>query len=438
MTDLSSRLAALTPEQRERLRRLAGAARDAAPVTDAPLTPGQRRLWDTQLAYPGLPVDVVCQAVRLDGPVDLDRLAAGLAAFTARHPVLRTTFAVVDGEPRQTVHTGLTADIRRASCPGGDEQAYAMARELAREPFDLARGPLLRAVLAEAGPDRSWLLLAVHNLVFDAWSFELLLDQLAEPPTGDPPPGFVTVARRRDAWVAGPAGREAAAHWAAVAADPPPPVFPVGPERTGIGRRREFTLPADVGTALTAVARAEGCTPFAAWCAVLWSLLSEWSGNPDVLFGTFTANRGEAGTDEVAGYLLNVVPVRLRDPGSGSFRDRVRGAAGPVRDVQRHGAYPAELIGLPPFEVAFVFENLGDAGRTIQGARVTTADVDKGTARYDVTVSVFASAQEGRLHGWIEYDTGRLDDATADRLATRFAELAVAAAVDADPGGVPA
>jgi len=433
-SDLVARLAALGPQERARLRaRLA--ARDARPRPA--LTPGQRRLWEGVLAADGRPVDVVCQAVRLSGArVDLDALAARIERFAEAHEALRTTFRTEDGEVRPVVHERLAPRIVRTRCADRAE-AHAAAAALAAEPFDLEAGPLLRAGLAEgSGPDEAYLLVVVHNLVFDAWSFELLLDWLADSAAdpADRPPGFSAFAAEQRRWVQGEQGRAAAAYWAGEAADPPPPLPTDRPRGASAktGRRLEFSLPADTAAAVAAAARRQGATPFSGWVALLWAALARTTGSEDVMLGTFTANRDRPGAAETVGYLLNVLPLRLRDPGDGGHRDRTAAANRAMRSGLRHAAYPGELIaeahgrGVPGahplFDAVFVFENLTEEGRTIQGARVETADVDKGTARYDLTLAVQPGAESAEC--WLEYDTSLYEEATVRALAGLFADLA--------------
>ncbi|MFF3906392.1 condensation domain-containing protein [Streptomyces sp. NPDC001848] len=437
--DLATRLAALTPEARARL--LAKVRQQRRPQER--LTPGQLRLWQAHHDTGGRPVDVVCQAVHLTGArVDLDVLADRVRGFADTHEALRTTFEATDDGVRPVVHPRLPPALTRTRF-ADEAQAHAAAKELAHEPFDLARGPLLRVVLAEgASPEEAWVLVVVHNLVFDAWSFELLLDELAREDGSAPPAAlpFSRFAHEQAAWVASAAGRAAGEHWAGEVADAPPPLPTDRPRRAPSrrpGGRVAFALPGAVARGLAASARQAAASTYAAWLAVAWAAIAEWGASQDVLLGTFVAGRDRPGTEQSVGYLLNVLPVRLRDPGDGTHASRVRAVNAVTRSGLRHSAYPGELIEAPRrvpgthplFDVVFVFDNLGEATRTIQGAEVTTADLDKGVARYDLTLAVYPDADGAS--GWLEYDTDLHDAATVHRLAERFTALAEAAAEEA-------
>ncbi|MET9591928.1 condensation domain-containing protein [Streptomyces sp. NPDC006516] len=436
---LATRLAALSPEQRARLR----AALPQQQPDTGELTPGQLRLWRVHHQVDGRPVDVVCQAVRLTGaPVDLDLLAERVHGFVTAHQALRTTFETSgDGTVRRVVHQELAPRLSRIHC-ADEAEAHAEALRMAAEPFDLSTGPLLRVTLAQGPtPDLAWVLVAVHNLVFDAWSFELLLDELArEGGTAAPSRPFSAFALDQANWLRGPHGRAGAAYWAAETADAPRPLPTDRPRSDATrrsGERVAFTLPASVADAVAASAKREATTAYAGWLAIAWATFAEFSGTEDTLLGTFTTGRNRPGTDTVVGYLLNVLPVRLRDSGTGSHQDRVRAVRTATRAGLEHASYPGELIEAgrrvagthPLFDAVFVFDNLAADERRIQGAQVTTLDLDKGTARFDLTLAVYPGP--AGVTGWLEFDTGLYDEATVRRLAERFTTLAHTAAQEA-------
>jgi 5-enolpyruvylshikimate-3-phosphate synthase len=433
--DLAARVASLTSEQRARIRDKVARLRSGSR-----LTPGQLWLWNTHRLVGGRPVDVVCQAVHLTGArVDLNALAERIHGFVQAHEALRTTFEEAGSVVRPVVHARLPSLVTRVRCPD-ETAAHALARELAHEPFDPENGPLFRAVLAEgASADDAWLLIVVHNLVFDAWSFELPLDELGRTDGATPPAPvpFSRFAAEQARWVGGEAGRAAAAYWTAEAAAPPPRLPTDRPRPTATartGRRVAFALSGAVGGRIADSARREAATAYTGWLAVAWAMFVEFGGREDVLLGTFTAGRDLPGAETTVGYLLNVLPVRLRASGDGTHAARVRAARDAVRTGLGHAAYPGELIAVPPrvpgtqalFDAAFVFDNLGAEPRGIQGADTAGSDVDKGTARYDLTLAVYPGPDG--VSGWLEYDAELYEENTARRLVGRFTELAEQAA----------
>ena len=117
-----------------------------------PASFAQQRLWFLDRLQPGSPAYNIPTAVRLDGRLDLDALRRSLQEIVRRHEALRTTFADDGGVPRQVIADSLELPLPvedLSDLPEDRRLARALERVLeeAARPFDLARGPLLRAAL---------------------------------------------------------------------------------------------------------------------------------------------------------------------------------------------------------------------------------------------------------------------------------------------------
>ena len=92
-----------------------------------------------------------------------------------RHESLRTHFAEVDGEPAQVIEPQLRIEVPVEDLSGlaeeeAEERVMAAVRRGRRQPFDLARGPLLRMQLLKVGEREHILLRTMHHIVSDGWS----------------------------------------------------------------------------------------------------------------------------------------------------------------------------------------------------------------------------------------------------------------------------
>jgi len=189
MSDLQSRISALSPAKRallERRLREKAQRQEADPIqprsSDArpPLSFGQQRFWFLDQWEPGNPAYNTAMAFRLEGSLDARVLDLTLTEIARRHETLRTTFAA-DGEtPVQIIHPGGPVTARRVDLTAfSDEQKDIEASRLMVEegshPIDLARGPVWRAALVQLEPSTHLLLLTVHHIAFDGWSRGVLL-----------------------------------------------------------------------------------------------------------------------------------------------------------------------------------------------------------------------------------------------------------------------
>ena len=155
------------------------AARDGA----LPLSFAQQRLWFIDQLEPDSPRYNVPAALCLSGTLDVAALEQSLNAVVQRHEALRTTFAAVQGRAVQVIAPSLNvplpvADLGVLTQAERAAEAQRLAQAEARQPFDLARGPLLRARLLRLGEQEHWLLLTMHHIVSDGWSMGVLQSEL--------------------------------------------------------------------------------------------------------------------------------------------------------------------------------------------------------------------------------------------------------------------
>ena len=149
-----------------------------------PLSFAQQRLWFLDLLMPQSSLYNVPAAIRISGQVDLSAVERSLNEIIRRHETLRTTFTTAGGEPVQVIAPSLTvklpiADLQLLPEKERELEAERLAREEAEKPFDLSRGPLLRATVLRLGREGHVVLLTRHHIVSDGWSNGILVRELA-------------------------------------------------------------------------------------------------------------------------------------------------------------------------------------------------------------------------------------------------------------------
>ncbi|MDT5268509.1 MAG: hypothetical protein QOH49_695, partial [Acidobacteriota bacterium] len=148
-----------------------------------PLSYAQQRLWFIHQLDPASPAYNIPLAVRLSGDLDTSALTQTLSAIVGRHEALRTMFAVHDSQPHQIIHppTPLDlplTDLESLAAEEREREAQRLADEEARRPFDLARGPLMRARLLRLSEEEHVLLVTMHHIVSDGWSLGVLVREV--------------------------------------------------------------------------------------------------------------------------------------------------------------------------------------------------------------------------------------------------------------------
>lgn len=249
MTDLKdpARDAARQALIAQRLRRRQAAAPAARisprpPGAEVPLSYAQERVWFMDQLAPGEAAYHIAVPLRVRGPLDLAALRGALDGLTRRHESLRTRFPA-DADGRPTVVVEDTVEVPLTIVDAADATA---AQELvdaaAAEPFDLAGGPLLRALLIRLGPEDHVLFLGQHHIVGDGWSVDVLLRDLVTLYRGGEPPalpvqyGDFAVWRRGSwpgrrpsgTWRGGSSGSPASPRWSCRWTGPARPPRPTG------------------------------------------------------------------------------------------------------------------------------------------------------------------------------------------------------------------
>ncbi|HWN41055.1 MAG TPA: condensation domain-containing protein, partial [Thermoanaerobaculia bacterium] len=405
----------------------------------SPLSFAQQRLWFLAQLRPDDTAYNMAAAVELRGRLDAGALAGAFRRVVQRHEALRTTFSSRGGEPVQVVHPEPAEQpmtmVDLSDLP--EAEAERLARAEASRPFDLERGPLLRAVLVRLGPERHLLLLTMHHLVSDAWSMGVLIREVSVlyRCAGDLPPlpvQYADFAVWQRAWLQGEALERPLAWWRERLAGAPPALELPAEGQAG-GSRQPLSIPDSAG--LEALARAEGTTLFVALLAGFQALLQRWTGQEDLVIGTPFANRRRAEVQGLIGFFVNTLPIRADLTGRPSFRELLRRTREEVLGAHEHQDLPFERIveelrperaagRNPLFQAVLAFQNVPMPALDLPGLEAIPRRVDAGTARFDLTFDLMQD------QGWIEQ--GIFSQATAARLAAHFRSLLAAALDDPD------
>jgi thioesterase domain-containing protein len=145
----------------------------------------QQACWYADRLRPGASINNIAVRFQLRGSLFARHLEQAIQCIIARHEVLRSTFVYSEGQPRQLVHP-LGAfemellDLREFEPATREAEAERIAAGYARLPFDLEKGPLLRAQLIHLEEQESMLLVNMHHAVSDGWSVGIFTDELGE------------------------------------------------------------------------------------------------------------------------------------------------------------------------------------------------------------------------------------------------------------------
>ncbi|GAB6040068.1 non-ribosomal peptide synthetase [Endothiovibrio diazotrophicus] len=391
------------------------------------------------------------QAMRFTAaaPVDAERLARALGLLVAHHDALRLHLPDSGKEELVVMPPEETPAVPVERVTADAEGALLRAQGS----FDLARPPLLRALLIEAPDMPTQLVLIAHHLVIDTVSWWVITDDLnallnalaagREPVLPPKSSGAHQWAARLAEEAGGDALAADRAYWAALAVAPAPAPLPwdgADPTRAATAadvERVTLILSPEQSRALS-----EGVAP--AWevnlgellAAVLGCVLGEWSGAREVWLDLEGHGRPELFDDlrleRTVGWFTALYPVRLTLTGSAGA-EAVRALCGQLRAVPNGGiGYGVRryLAGDPSAPAAAVrFNYLGQVSGMAggDGPLQPTPEPVPGCHAPDAPLShpfdVLAATAGRHLRVEWVFATSHLRRATVEALSARFHAL---------------
>lgn len=464
MTDVHSRIAALSPEQRALFEsRIAGlvAARKVSqgeriPPRDrgrpTPLSFAQQREWALERFRPS---NNISGAIRLEGEVDLDMLGRVLTEVTARHEVLRSTVEIMNGTLVQVVHPVTPIPVPVIDISDLDpEQQGAEVRcrydEEVKRPFPPDQIQKMRVTVLRLRPDEYVALLTLHHCASDGWSLSIVVQEAAALykalRTGvsaplPPPPiqygDFAVWERERlgEEWM-----NSELDYWRQVLADIPPRLElptdrPYPARRTFAGSDHKVALPPEITFALQQLAEDEGVSISMILLAAASVVLYRYTDQDDLVLGSAVTGRVRSETEQVIGCFANVLPLRMRMSRAQTLREVLRQARDVASAAFDHQNIPFDRLieELAPKETSqtpliqmminvltapgYLLRQT-DQALEVPGVRITPVAVDFGPIPIDLIL--MAEARPGAVYLQWHYSTELFDTETVIRLADQL------------------
>jgi len=419
---------------------------------DLPLSFAQQRLWFLDQLEPGSPFYNIPTAVRLTGPLDVAALERTLNEIVRRHEALRTTFETVDGRARQVIAPELTVplpvtDLTDLPETEREAEALQLATQEAQRPFDLARGPLLRARLLRLGREDHVALLTMHHIVSDGWSMGILIQEIAAlyeafssgrpSPLQELPIQYADFAHWQREWLQGEILEAQLSYWKQQLDGSPPLLeLPTDRPRPAVqsfrGRTQAFALPKDLSKAIKDLGHQEGATLFMTLLAAFQSLLYRYTGQETINVGTPIANRTQSEIEGLIGFFVNTLVMRADLSGDPSFRELLKRVREMALGAYAHQDLPFEMLvdalqpernlsHSPLFQVMFVLQEAPMGAQALSNLTLRGVEAETGVAKFDLTLSM---AEDGDgLGGVFEYNVDLFDAATIERMIAHFQRL---------------
>jgi amino acid adenylation domain-containing protein len=430
-----------------------------------PLSSAQKRLWVlSQLDQASLAYHMPA-TLRLEGPLEAAALEAAFRALIGRHESLRTVFSQDEqGLVRQVILPAEALDFR-FDChdlrhqPDQQEQLARLIGQLNGERFDLQQGPLLRAGLMQVEDQHYVLGFAMHHIVSDGWSMQILVKEVLAcyaafsqglvPSLPSLRVHYKDYAHWQGQQLQGQAFQAHRRYWLEQLEGPLPVIeLPTDkarpPVKTYNGRVLTLWLPEDLCQGLRAVVHQQQATLFMGLLSVTKALLYRYSGQPDLIIGTPVAGREHFDLEEQIGFFVNTLPLRTRLEAQDSFAELLTKVKTTSLEAYAHQLYPFDqLVEELPLQRDMsrspLFDVLADINRDRahlsqdQLGGLTVRAYEEGAhsvSKYDLTFMFVESDQGLGLN--LEYNTDLFAPETILRMQGHFVGLLSAAVANPD------
>ena len=467
MTDLSQRISALTPEQRalfEARLKQKGLRTDVTVVqtiprrqdrdsATCPASIDQERLWFIDQLQPGNTAYNIFNASRIRGSLNVPIMERVINELIQRHEVLRTTLKSVDGLPVQVIAPELRITLEPVSlehyqpAERYDEAVRLTTEEFAR-PFDLEKDPLVRVGLLRLAHDDYVLQVNMQHAITDRWSFAVFEKELAVLyqafATGHPSPlpelpiQFADYAVWQRERMNGDEYKKDLEYWRHRLDGAPfvldfPTDFPRPPIQNFRGARVYVSYPKSLLDGLKELSRREGVTMFMTLMAAFKTLIYRYTSQHDVLISTPIGTRLRPETENLVGYLLNLLIIRTDLSGDPTFRELLKREQDACVGAFAHQEVPfgklvQELKPIqdpsrnPIAQVAFLYLDFPEAtAMQFLGLTATHIDIDNGASRFDITLAM-TETREGFTVS-IEYIRDIFEHERMERMAQHLQVL---------------
>jgi glyine---[glycyl-carrier protein] ligase len=423
-----------------------------------PLSFSQRRMWLIQSLDPENTAYNMAGATRLIGPIDVAALSLAIDEVRRRHDILRTTYAMVDGEVVQQVHAWQSQPINfidlTQQCVDSETAMLCLVNAAARKPFDLGKAPILNCTLMRVGQDIHVLFTSIHHIAGDQWSFGLLgreisalytaarAGRVAELPSA--PINYRDFAAWQQKFLQSPELRAQLQHWKDVLRDVPFLELPTDhrrpPVQTLNGSNLHTRIPDTLLDALERLGHRESTTLFMTLFAGFAALLHRLAGQTDIPIGVPIANRTHSAVELVVGTFVNTLVLRADLSGDPTFSEllgRVRELAldafanqdVPYDNLVQEIAQKRDASRGPLTQVLFNMLNAPMHGIEIEGIEWEPILIDRGGAQFDLSLSIERQITKTIV---VEYNTDLFERSSIERLVQRYLRILQSAAAAPD------
>nr|MDZ8062915.1 amino acid adenylation domain-containing protein [Nostoc sp. EkiNYC01] len=335
--------------------------------TSQPMSSGQEAMWFIyQMASESVAYNIFITA-KINSYLNITAVNRVWEKIIERHPILRTTYTSYQGKSIQQVNQKHKFNLEVIDASNWSED-YLQERIFAitDRPFNLEKDSVLRVNLFTLSAKEHILLLTMHHIAGDMWSFDLLLSEFqalyaheieqASQQQTDAAANYLSGNKSYADFVSwqseilsGSRGEKLRQYWQQklagelpilnLLADKPRPVV-----KTYQGAAHISKLDEQLIQKLKHLALASGTSLYQILLAAFYVQLYRYTNQTDILVGSPMRGRWGADFKDIVGYFANLMVLRTSVQENATFTQFLAQISNTVKEAQKHQDYPFSLL----------------------------------------------------------------------------------------------
>lgn len=461
MSNIAKRIAALSPEQRKLLelrlkqKQINLGRKSSIPERKAldtlPLSLMQEKLWFGHQLQPDLPLYNELNLFKLVGNLDLVAIEKSINKIIQRHEILRTAIQTINEQATQIVAPELSIsvpiiDLKQYSEAEREAEIQKIIDDYSRQAFNLEKLPLLRSIIISLSEQEHLMLVVMHHIISDGWSWDIFCRELAtfyqalanNQTTTLPelPIQYGDFALWHHQFIQDKITPQLN-YWKQQLKNIPPILelptdYPRPAKQSFRGGRKTFIIPDKLTKSLKELSKQENVTTFMLLLAAFKTLLYRYSQQTDIVVATPVANRDRTEIENLIGCFINTIVLRTNLDCEPSFSELLQRIKATTLAAYNHSDLPFEELVKelnierspatnPLFQVMFVYQEAPLLSLTLPDLEITPLPVDNGISKFDLTL--YIEDTQAELIGFIEYSSDLFRDDTIQRMLANFQTL---------------
>lgn len=385
-----------------------------------PLSYSQERLWFMEQFSRDKHLNNLINLSVFQGKLDISNLEKSLEIIVNRHETLHTTFHYVDDEVKQKINKTFPVQmmVTDLSLYKSEDEKEAIFNSLvldrSSEPFNLESGPMIYFELFKYSDEKHILLILVHHIIFDGFSFQVLLHELRqvyESLCFDIDiclPEISTQYVDYAVW-----NRDIGSHdklkeqltfWKEQLKNGIPRIqLPNKKTRTNDDSHEGDTVSLEISSELmhklNQVAVNLQCTPFVLYMTVFKILLYKFTGQENLVVGTPVANRNRAEILNLIGCFINTILIKTNCNPNYSFAELIKEVKDYSYQALKHTDIPFEKIlselnleneheNGQLFQVLFNYQKINTIREMDSALQIYGKDFNRALTFFDLNLSI--------------------------------------------------